>query len=116
MLHENTKQVKEFYENNLQTKVNNLNLKWKSELLTLSKPRTAFKNNNVGIKTFAHGEVYNFFVRFRYLWGVSKWYVLIGRDYESGELDDVTISGKTYKKYRIYTFCMFLLILIFILF
>jgi hypothetical protein len=97
--------VKEFYENNLQTKVNNLNLKWKSELLTLSNPRTAFKNNNAGIKTFAHGEVYNFFVRFRYLWGVSKWYVLIGRDYESGELDDVTISGKTYKKYRVEDTC-----------
>lgn len=82
---------------NIQTLTNALTLKWYSELKTPTR--------STNIKTFAHGETYAFFIRYKFKWGYSKWYVCIGRTSSGTEKDSVTINSKTYLKYQVEDTC-----------
>ena len=71
----------------VQTNVNNLTFNWYSEITE-------------NPKGFAHGEVYAVYIRFKYFWGVGKWYVCKGREALSGDTNNVIIEGITDKKFR----------------
>jgi hypothetical protein len=82
---------------NIQSITNNLVPKWYSELKTPTR-QTSFK-------TFAHGEVYALYIRYKFKWGYSRWYLLIGRTSGGTEKDTTTINSKTYFKYQVEDNC-----------
>ena len=82
---------------NIQSITNNLVPKWYSE------PKTPTRQTS--FKTFAHGEVYALYIRYKFKWGYSRWYVLIGRASSGTEKDAVTINSKTYFKYQVEDTC-----------
>lgn len=96
--------VKEFKEPNHQALVNNLTLNWYSELL--GEPSPLFPDLRIStadfssVNTFMHGEVYAFYIRFKYTWGRGDWYSLIGRASSGTDNNNVTINNKVYKKYE----------------
>lgn len=82
---------------NIQTVTNGLTLKCLSTLQT--------PNRTTNIKTFAHGEVYAFYIRYKFAWGYSRWYSLIGRASSGTDKDVVTINSKQYYKYEVNDTC-----------
>lgn len=96
-----TKEYKE--KENLQSLVNNLNFSWYSELVGEANVRNS--DIDLNLKTFSHGEVYAFYIRFKYKWGVSKWYICKGRNSISSELENVTIETRTDKRYLLEDTC-----------
>ena len=92
--------VKEFKEPNHQKLVNNLTANWYSELIAAVNLRGADTPDFSTTNSFAHGEVYALYIRFKYYWGKGNWYVLKGREANLTEKDNVTINFKTYKKYE----------------
>jgi hypothetical protein len=96
--------VKEFKELNHQKLVNNIKLNWLSYLPILDiniNLNTVEAADISKLPTFAHGEVYAFYIRFKYYWGKGNWYVLKGREANLTEKDNVNINNKTYKKYQV---------------
>ena len=81
----------------IQSITNNLSVKWYSELKTPTRT-TSFKS-------FAHGEVYALYIRYKFKWGYSRWYTLIGRQSVGSERDSVLLNLKTYLKYQIEDTC-----------
>jgi len=92
--------TKEFKEPNHQALVNNLTLNWYSELIEADNIRGADTPDFSSINTFMHGEVYAFYIRYKYTWGKGNWYTLIGRAPTGTNDDDITINSKVYKKYE----------------
>lgn len=91
-------------EPNLQQEVNKYKLKWLSKLIDIQSAST-FKD---GVsRTFAHGEVYAFYIRYHWKsYGIGRWHVLQGRTANVGETAIVTqANGTQYRKYQIDDTC-----------
>jgi hypothetical protein len=86
-------------EPNLQSEVNSYRIKWLSKLID-PKSTATFKD---GIsRTFAHGEVYAFYIRYHWnTYGIGRWHVFQGRTANAGETAIITQpNGTKYKKYQ----------------
>lgn len=92
--------IKEFKEPNHQALVSTLTLNWYSELIAAADIRGADTPDFSTVNTFMHGEVYAFYIRFKYTWGKGDWYNCIGRTPTGTNNDDVILNSKTYKKYE----------------
>lgn len=91
-------------EPNLQSEVNSYRIKWLSKLIDPKSPST-FKD---GVsRTFAHGEVYAFYIRYHWkTYGIGRWHVFQGRTSNAGETAIVTQpNGTQYYKYQVDDTC-----------
>ena len=88
---------KTFDEPSHQSKINNLVPKWYSLRVDSIQFKTHYVNSV--LKSFAHGEVYAFYIRFGYYWGTGKWYHVPGRQAVPSDKtpDDVNTSYMNYE-------------------
>jgi hypothetical protein len=92
-----------YVEPNMQEEVNTYTVEWLSKLEEV-KTESTFKNNVE--RTFAHGEVYAFYIRFHWQWGIGRWHVLQGREGTNFEKTPITLAnGETFLRYQIKDTC-----------
>ncbi len=101
-----------FKEPSQQTKVNNLIVNWYSEktyplgkLSIINNHRSSDKYHyeNHDRRSFCHGEVYAIYIRFEYIWGYGKWYLLSNRVSKGDEMVEDTVIN--YKSYQVNDSC-----------
>ena len=94
--------IKQYSEINQQKEVNKLNLICTSKLTKIidnSDLFTGYKTHqfNNKMRTFAHGEVYAFYIQFQFQYGWGQWWTLVGDELTDA---DKVVGFEGFKKYQ----------------